>query len=336
MRLEGGTGLFVNVCSHSRIRPPSGQQDGTVSIALGFPRKAEHPKPPRKTAFAVDVVVHADVSGRAVRDASFREEVASLAAECAREVLKERRLLPHMILQGYRVLPPSETTYVGELQPFADVTGAGNGRQATPDSPLAAASAATSEGTADVPASLLQQLASLGGGRAGGNAAAGRGGVGGDATASAESSSSALGSSQLRLPGGFIAGGEPSQPDDPLPGSGLASDRPASGASLAGSRKPLVEEVGSHEAVEEEPEHTLEECGGGELRLLVRLPRVAAVSELDVEIGDRVVLLRAEGLYRLELALPHGVDGETAQCKFAKKQRTLTVTMPIKSVVGTS
>ena len=128
------------------------------------------------------------------------------------------------------------------------------------------------------------------------------------------------------------------QPDDPLPTSAPASARSAVGGAAAssGSRRPLVEEVASHEAVEVAPEYTLEESEGGALRLVVRLPRVAAVGELDVEIGDRAVHLHAEGLYRLELALPHEVESEAAQCKFAKKQRTLTVTMPMKATVAAS
>ena len=61
---------------------------------------------------------------------------------------------------------------------------------------------------------------------------------------------------------------------------------------------------------------------------MVRLPRVAAVAELDVEIGDRAFSLRSVGVYALRLALPAQVRSDASRCKFDKKRRLLTVTMP--------
>jgi len=66
-----------------------------------------------------------------------------------------------------------------------------------------------------------------------------------------------------------------------------------------------------------------------QLMLEVRVPRVHAVADLDVQIGDEVVSLRAEGLYALKLCLPQAVQSEAARCKFDKKKRVLTITMPV-------
>ena len=112
LRLEGGAGLFVNVCSHSRIKPPAANDDGTVPIAVGVPREAKAPGQKKgmlaaSQSFAVDAVVSAEVTRRADMDAAYREEVGSLASECSRDVLSQRALLPRQILPGYRVLAAS-------------------------------------------------------------------------------------------------------------------------------------------------------------------------------------------------------------------------------------
>jgi len=90
--------------------------------------------------------------------------------------------------------------------------------------------------------------------------------------------------------------------------------------------RPLVEEVSSQAAVEETPEHELR-LENDRLVLQVRVPRVYVVDDLDVQIGDRTVGLRAEGLYTLTLELPQPIRSEAARCKFDKKKRVLTVTM---------
>ena len=62
--------------------------------------------------------------------------------------------------------------------------------------------------------------------------------------------------------------------------------------------------------------------------LRVELPRLASAAELDAQVGERAVTLLAEGLYRLELALPSAVLSDDARCRFDRKRRVLTVTMP--------
>ena len=78
------------------------------------------------------------------------------------------------------------------------------------------------------------------------------------------------------------------------------------------------------------PEHELDgSAADGWLRLSVQLPRIAAVGEIDIELGDTAVnLTTAEGLYELRLPLPTPVDSDAAKCKWDKKRRVLTVTMP--------
>ena len=61
----------------------------------------------------------------------------------------------------------------------------------------------------------------------------------------------------------------------------------------------------------------------------MRLPRVAAVADLDLQMGERALTLHAEGLYKLRLdPLPRAILCDDAKCKFDKKRRVLTVTMP--------
>ena len=93
-------------------------------------------------------------------------------------------------------------------------------------------------------------------------------------------------------------------------------------------KKMLVEEVSSCENVEETPDHELI-AEDAALRLLVRVPRVGAVADLDVSIGEDAFSLMAEGLYALKLTLPQRVRADDARCKWDKRKRTLTVTMPI-------
>ena len=47
-----------------------------------------------------------------------------------------------------------------------------------------------------------------------------------------------------------------------------------------------------------------------------------------VHVGETKVCLAAEGLYALQLPLPRTVDADRARCRFDKKKRVLTVTMP--------
>ena len=102
--------------------------------------------------------------------------------------------------------------------------------------------------------------------------------------------------------------------------------------------RPLVMELSSEAAVEEEPSYELTggngDGDGAPLKLVVQLPRVAAVGDLDVEMGERAISLRAEGLYKLRLdPLPRPIARDDAKCKFDKKKRVLTVTMPVAAAV---
>ena len=49
---------------------------------------------------------------------------------------------------------------------------------------------------------------------------------------------------------------------------------------------------------------------------------------MDVHVGDEALTLHAEGLYKLSMRLPAAVRSEAAKCRFDKKRRVLTVTMP--------
>ena len=50
--------------------------------------------------------------------------------------------------------------------------------------------------------------------------------------------------------------------------------------------------------------------------------------------GTHRLELAAEGGYRLEVPLPQPVDEARARCRFDKKKRTLTVTMPLLGTGG--
>lgn len=101
-----------------------------------------------------------------------------------------------------------------------------------------------------------------------------------------------------------------------------------SGGGGGGARRPLVQELSSSAAVEEVPEHELS-VEAAALTLVIKVPRVATVADLDVEIGERQLTLRAEGLYTLDVPLPQPVRSDDAYCKFDRKKRVLTVTMPL-------
>ena len=220
MRLEGGGSLFANVCHHPRIKSPSAAADGTVPLAVGVPRAAEHRG---ATCEVVDVVVNAEVTSRAVRDAGYREEVGALAAQCVREVLLSRRFLTRLILPGGRVVPTSEARYVdGPPRPFVDA-------QAPPSSGEQGGGSGVG---ADLPDSLLAQLAGIGGGGIGG----GRGGGGG----SGES-------------------GSPFERDGlALPGAAPAAK--AGGPAGGGEGRPLVEVMGGAEVAGPEPSEEAREA----------------------------------------------------------------------------
>ena len=338
LRLEGGMAIFANVCHHTRIQAPSAVKDGTIPIAVGIPREVMH-----KTTkgFALDLVVHVEVTRRCEVDPSFREEIAALVSECVRDAVGRHRLLPgKLILPGFRALPASDARYVGTPQPFVDAAG-------PPKAPASGSDSAEGSGLGSMPAFVQQMIGGMGakGGGAGGSKAVSGGAKAGTsgarpgvATSSTRATHEADETSELirglKLPGGrdgpSPAGtsASASSAADGMSVAALSTQMPPPGAPPAPPRKPLVQELSSSEAVEETPEHELlaEEDA---LTLVVRVPRVTVVSDLDVEIGEALVCVRAEGVYALELPLPKTIRSDDAKCKFDKKKRVLTIAMPL-------
>jgi HSP20 family molecular chaperone IbpA len=338
LRLEGGMAIFANVCHHTRIQAPSAVKDGTIPIAVGIPREVMH-----KTTkgFALDLVVHVEVTRRCEVDPSFREEIAALVSECVRDAVGRHRLLPgKLILPGFRALPASDARYVGTPQPFVDAAG-------PPKAPASGSGSAEGSGLGSMPAFVQQMIGGMGakGGGAGGSKAVSGGAKAGTsgarpgvATSSTRATHEADETSELirglKLPGGrdgpSPAGtsASASSAADGMSVAALSTQMPPPGAPPAPPRKPLVQELSSSEAVEETPEHELlaEEDA---LTLVVRVPRVTVVSDLDVEIGEALVCVRAEGVYALELPLPKTIRSDDAKCKFDKKKRVLTIAMPL-------
>jgi hypothetical protein len=366
------TPLWINVCSHPSMKPPSSTPDGSVPIAVGVPRPATVAS---ETGNACDVVVACEVTDRAARDAGFREEVAALAVECVTDVLTAHRKLPsHQRIQpGYRALPPSRTPYAGERVAFVDAreeAGLGSG--------VAAGAAAAGSGVG-LPAgfdAMLQQLSGIaggdssgmaalaaqvmGGGRGGGGGGGGRGGGrGGEArrgpdTANApcrcgsgrraEQCCGATGGGGMSAGAGVlspaaVAGWGDKQAEEGgeagglggqlrLPGTGTAPKPAKPVASGEAARRPLVEVVASQTSEPAVPSHTLE-TGAEAMVLRVELPLVHTAADLDVDLGDSEVRISAEGVYRLALTLPAPVESTRAACKFEKRKRRLTVTMPL-------
>ena len=89
-------------------------------------------------------------------------------------------------------------------------------------------------------------------------------------------------------------------------------------------------------------EYELVRCPGGagreeeeeeeELVLTVQAPRVATMKELELSVGPDALELSAldPGLHApLHLTLPATVDSERARAKFDKRERVLTVRLPI-------
>ena len=107
-----------------------------------------------------------------------------------------------------------------------------------------------------------------------------------------------MGLRQLRRADGSSSSGAPSKRAGGTVGAsgGEASASARGGGKgdgAGGARRVLVEELSSEAAVEEAPEHELEDEVDGERRLIVRLPRVSAVTDLDVQIGRQAVRLHA-------------------------------------------
>ena len=132
----------------------------------------------------------------------------------------------------------------------------------------------------------------------------------------------------------------PSSGASPAPSKAASGKDGKSGGSTA-PKKPIIEEISSTPAVEEaiaeapkmkEPVYELIDVEEPKaLKLIVELPNVAAVSELDVNVGDKNVdLVAADAGYALSLTLPTPVLSDDAKCKWDKKRHVLTLTMPVE------
>jgi len=334
MRLRSQTPVYVNICAHSRLEAPSKMADSSVPIAVGVPRPASLPE---GAGLAVDVVVNPEVTRCAERDLRYREEVAALAAQCVKEILADPTpsavvsgpgkgtmtesragaMLPEPLAPGYRIL--STAKYAGTPQPFVDAR-----QPQRPPEPSSSADA-------------MSALEKLVGSMAGKGPGAGKGAPpttagGGGARDKPEGRQS--GGARAKSPGVSLVPGAADDEDGGgielrLPGQ--QAEPQAVGAAKGdeqGPSRPLVQELASEPAVAETPEYELEQVDGL-MTLRVKLPRVAAAAELDLEVGDTAVSVCAEGLYQLMLQLPVAGASAEAASKFDKKRRVLTVRMPI-------
>ena len=62
--------------------------------------------------------------------------------------------------------------------------------------------------------------------------------------------------------------------------------------------------------------------------------QLSSAAELEVDVGMHRLKLAVEAVYRLDVPLPLAVDEARARCRFDKKKRTLTVTMPLLATGG--
>lgn len=318
------TPLWINICSHPAVKPPSSTSDGSVPLAVGVPRGAvlSVAGAAEERGSVCDVVVATEVTARALREEGFREELAALAVDCVKEVLGQKQLLPggHPLAPGFRSLPPSRTPYVGQAVAFVDARSDSAEGHSGKNDELAA-------GLENV----LQQLGGLDGAAGKGKGAVadlaslkramglggGSGGIEAASGAANEPRDEATGDgSGLRLPGGATA-----------PRAAVRTAAAGGGAGQAAG--PLVQVVGSIDAPPEVPDHSIEEVEGT-LKLRVELPRLDCAAGLDARLSDTSAVLRVVGLYELKLELPRTVDSGRASCRFDKKRRRLTVTMPVR------
>lgn len=159
------TPLWINVCSHPSMKGPSSTPDGSVPVAVSLPRPLTLGK---ERGHACDVVVASEVTGRALLEESFREEVASLAMECTKDILTSCQKLPagERIQPGYRTLPHNSTPYAGKVVAFVDAR-AEDAPMNSDEAAAAAAGAAAAAAGAGLPLGfddVLKQFAGLAGG----------------------------------------------------------------------------------------------------------------------------------------------------------------------------
>ena len=56
--------------------------------------------------------------------------------------------------------------------------------------------------------------------------------------------------------------------------------------------------------------------------------------ELELSLSPEAILLEVAGMQPLEVTLSTAVDDAAARAKFDRKTRVLTVTLPVREVVG--
>ena len=74
--------------------------------------------------------------------------------------------------------------------------------------------------------------------------------------------------------------------------------------------------------------------GADVLVLTVETPGAASMRELELSLSPEAILLEVAGMQPLEVTLPAAVDDAAARAKFDRKTRVLTVTLPVREVVG--
>lgn len=61
----------------------------------------------------------------------------------------------------------------------------------------------------------------------------------------------------------------------------------------------------------------------------IELPQLVDMADVDLEVSEMSLSLKAGTAYKLELPLKHRVDDENVQAKFDKRGRKLVVSMPV-------
>lgn len=77
------------------------------------------------------------------------------------------------------------------------------------------------------------------------------------------------------------------------------------------------------------PQYDVEE-GDKQLIVKIKLETLGSVADVDLDISEKYVECFAPGYQKLVVPLPQIVNGDGAQAKFSKKNKTLKVTCPIK------
>ena len=111
--------------------------------------------------------------------------------------------------------------------------------------------------------------------------------------------------------------------------SAAASQQPPVDVMDDETQRAIAALYGDDKEAEAKPEYTVEESDGA-VTLKVQLPELSALGDTQVDVSSERFVLHAPGLYKLDLPWPvSGGASDEAKAKFAKKSRTLTVTMPL-------